>query len=173
MNPSAGITAEDLADGTMLRDAVKTFNAERNIPNFINVLEILRDSLVWVPCMSKMSEEDEARFAAMIEDHDGDLSGIVGATFVNNDPIRLIPDILINGDTYFFPVFSSREEAGTYGAGFSMVQKHMLEALQLAKNNEKKPSGIVLNAFTDPFVLEVEVYGALEKMKSRLPEGNN
>ena len=170
MNPSARITSEDLADGTMLRDAAKVFNAERNMPNFLNVLEILRDSLVWVPCRAKMSEKDEARFAAMIEEHDDDLNAIVGAEFVNEDPVRLIPDILQNGDGFFFPVFSSVEEAGEYGSHFSMIQKHMLEALQLAKNNEKNLSGVVLNAYTDPFVLEAKIYDVLEKMKSRLPD---
>lgn len=170
MNPSVKITAEDLADGTMLKDAVKAFNTERNMQNFLNVLEILRDSLVWVPCRAKMSEEDEARFAKMIEDCGDDLNAIVGAEFVNNDPMRLIPDILQNGDGFFFPAFSSEEEAGEYGGQFSMVQKHMLEVLRLAKNNDKNLSGIVLNAFTDPFVLEEKIYDVFEKMKSRLPE---
>lgn len=50
------------------------------------------------------------------------------------------------------------------------IQKHMMEVLPLAKNNDKKPSGIVLNAFSDPFVLEASIYDVFEKMKSRLPE---
>lgn len=38
------------------------------------------------------------------------------------------------------------------------------------QKNEKKPSRIVLNAFTTPFVLEAEVYDVFENMKSRLPD---
>jgi hypothetical protein len=59
---------------------------------------------------------------------------------------------------------------GEKGEEFSAIQKHMLEVLPFAKNNEKKPSGIVLNAFTTPFVLEAEVYDVFENMKSRLPD---
>ena len=170
MNPSAKITEEDLADGTMLKEAVKVFNGERNMPNFLNVLEILRDSWVWVPCKAKMSDADEARFTAMVEAHMDDLDGMKGEEFQNHDPIRLIPDILQNGEEFFFPVFSSEEEMGEYGKQFSAVQKHMMEVMPLAKNNDRKPSGIVLNAFTDPFVLEAKIYDVFEGMKSRLPE---
>ncbi len=170
MNPSSKITAEDLEDGTMLKEAVQVFNGERNMPNFLNVLEILRDSFVWIPCTAKMSEEDEARFAAMVEANKDDLDAMKGEEFLNNDPIRFIPDILQNGGKFFFPVFSSEEEMGEYGEQFSAIQKHMLEVLPFAKNNEKKPSGIVLNAFTTPFVLEAEVYDVFENMKSRLPD---
>ena len=38
----------------------------------------------------------------------------------------------------------------------------------MARNNEKNVSGIVRNAFTEPFVLDAEIYDIVEKMKSRL-----
>ena len=46
MNPSAKITDADLEDGSMLEAAVHKFNEERNEPNFLDLLEILRDSYV-------------------------------------------------------------------------------------------------------------------------------
>ena len=46
----------------------------------------------------------------------------------------------------------------------------MLEVIQLARNNEKKPIGIVLNAFTEPFVLDKEIWDMVENMKSRIVE---
>ena len=170
MNPSENITEEDLADGSKLKEAVKVFNTERNMPNFLNVLEILRDSWVWIPCNAVMSTEDEARFAEMVATHGENMDTLVGEEFSNQDAIRFVPDILQNGDKFFFPVFSSVEEMGEYGEHFSTIQKHMMEVLPLAKNNDKKPSGIVLNAFSDPFVLEASIYDVFENMKSRLPE---
>ena len=86
------------------------------------------------------------------------------------DSIRLIPDILTNGTEYFFPIFSSEEEMGEYGENFSKVQKHMLEVIPLARNNEKDPAGIVLNAFSGPFILDKQLYEIVEKMKSRIVE---
>ena len=82
----------------------------------------------------------------------------------------MIPDILINGDDYFFPVFSSAEEMGEYGDRFSKMETDFLHAINLARNNEKKVKGIVVNAFSDPFVLETELFDVVEKLKSRIVE---
>ena len=68
----------------------------------------------------------------------------------------------------FADIFSSSEEMGEYGNGFSKVEKHFLEALQLAINNEKNVKGIVLNAFTEPFVLDREIFDIVQNMKSRI-----
>ena len=38
----------------------------------------------------------------------------------------------------------------------------------MARNNEKNVSGIVLNAFTEPFVIDAEIYDVIENMKTRL-----
>ncbi|WP_083816305.1 hypothetical protein [Oribacterium sp. oral taxon 108] len=59
---------------------------------------------------------------------------------------------------------------GEYGDNFSKVQRHMLEVIPLARNNEKDLAGIVLNAFTEPFVLDKEIWDIVENMKSRIEE---
>ncbi len=168
MNPSKRITAEDLEDGSMLKEAVEKFQAERNEPNFLDVLEILRDSYVWIPCYAILSEEDQERIKKMCDENGDDLSDLVGKEFTNGDAIRFIPDILQHGDEYFFPVFSSAEEMGEYGDRFSKLQRHSLEALALATNNEKNVAGIVLNAFSTPFVLERQIFDVFKNMKSRI-----
>ena len=165
MNPSAKITAEDLEDGTMLEAAIHTFNEERTEDHWLDIMEILRDSYVWIPCNSVMSDADQARLVAMLEEKE---DGIIGEEFVAHDETRLIPDILQNGEKFFFPVFSNEDAMGEYGNGFSKVQKHFLEALALAKNNEKELAGIVINAFTEPYVLDKEIWDLVEKMKSRI-----
>ena len=82
----------------------------------------------------------------------------------------MVPDILQNGEDYFFPVFSSEEEMGEYGEQFSKVQRHFLEAANLARNNEKHVKGIVINAFTEPFEIPVELFDIIAGMKSSLEE---
>ena len=141
MNPSAKITAEDLEDGTMLEAAIHTFNKERTEDHLLDIMEIFRDSYVWIPCNAVISDADQT---------------------------RLIPDILQNGDNFFFPVFSNEEAMGEYCNSFSKVQKHFLEALVVAKNNEKDLAGIVINAFSEPYVLDKEIWDLVEKMKSRI-----
>ena len=152
----------------MLETAVTRFNAERNETNFLDILEILRDSWVWVPCNAVMSNVDQARMEEMIGSLNGDFEKLTGMEFTAKDKTRLIPDILQNGDRFFFPIFSTAEAMGEYGDNFSKVQKHMLEVITLARNNKKEPTGIVLNAFSEPFILDKEIWDIVENMKSRI-----
>ena len=61
---------------------------------------------------------------------------------------------------------------GAYSDNFSKIPQSILDAITLAKNNDKKPVGIVLNAFSEPFILDKEVWDIVENMKSRLIKGN-
>ena len=92
----------------------------------------------------------------MVKAAGDDLDALKGVEFSTLDNVRMVPDILQNGDSFFFPVFSNAEEMGDYGEHFSKVQKHFLEALNLAMNNDKDLQGIVINAFSEPFVLDAE-----------------
>lgn len=80
----------------------------------------------------------------------------------------MVPDILQKGDKYFFPVFSNVEAMGEYGDNFSKVQKHFIEAMHMAKANEKELEGIVINAFSEPMVIDSELFEVIENMKTSL-----
>ncbi len=168
MNPSRRLTAADLEDGSLLKQAVSTFNKERTQDNFTEIMELLRDSYVWIPCNAVLSERDQAEMLKMLDETNGDPDSLIGKTVCNQDNIRMIPDVLINGEHMFFPVFSSAEEMGEYGEGFSKIQKHFLEAISLARNNPKGVSGIVLNAFTEPFVLDKGLFDVVENLTTRI-----
>lgn len=152
LNPTMKLKAKDLEGGCMLKEAIISFNKDQNNETFFNVIELLRDSYVWIPC-NEMSDEDYGEIEKM-----------------GKRETKLIPDILKNGDDLFLPVFSSCEEMDEYGDGFSKVKMHMLEAVMLALKNKKNLRGIVVNAFTDPFVLEKELFEPFEKLKSRIVE---
>ena len=168
MTPSRKLTAKDLEDGMMLKKAVYAFNADRTENNFFEVLELLRDSYVWIPCNAIISEADQAKWEKVVEEAGDDLESLIGKEVTSQDEIRMVPDILQNGDKFFFPVFTSPTEMGEYGNHFSKIQKHFLEAIMLAKNNQRDVAGIVLNAFTEPFVLDKVLFDVVEKMKTRL-----
>lgn len=172
MNPSQKLTEEDLADGSMLKEAVSMFNQLRTEDNFITVLELLRDSVVWIPCDVIFSNEDQAQLDEMVGQNADDLSGIVGKAFTAQNAVRLKPCLLRSGDKQFFPVFSGDGEMGEQSAGMSKVQDHMLKAIQLAAGNENDVAGIVLNPFTEPFVLDRELFDLVAKMKSRIVSEN-
>lgn len=166
--PDDPITAELLEDGSFLKRATEICNRNRTQLNMIKLLKILRDSWVWIPCNMIMSDADyEAWTKVVMEAQEkGDLDSIVGMELSNQDNIRMVPDILQNGEEFFFPVFTTAEEMGEYGNGFSKIQRHFLEAANLARNNEKNVTGIVINAFSEPFVINRELFEIIEGMAS-------
>ena len=168
MNPSVELTEADLEDGSVLRSAISKFNEDRNQDNLIDVLELLRDSYVWIPCNAILSEEDQAKLEKQIEETNGNIDSLIGEIFTNEESIRMVPDIIQNGEDFFFPVFTSEEAMGEYGNSFSKLQKHFLEAIPLARNNDKKPVGIVIDAFSEPMVIDKELFEVIENMKSRI-----
>lgn len=168
--PDDPITSELLEDGSFLKRAISICSRNRTQINLIKLSGILRDSWVWIPCTAVMSDADQEMWDKAVKPaQDGEgLDSLIGQEFTNKDTIRMIPDILQNGDQFFFPVFTSAEEMGEYGEHFSKVQKHFLEAVNLAVNNEKNVSGIVINAFSDPFVVPREMFDAITKLKSSI-----
>ena len=156
----------------ILEAAAAKFTAERNVPNFFELLQILSESFVWVPCYAVMSDNDRAAIEKMIADAGDDLNSLVGKVFSNRDATRLVPDILQGGDDYFFPIFSSPEAMGEYGETISKVEKHMLEVIALARNNERDLKGIILNAFTDSVVLDKEIWNIMENMEDILSQSS-
>jgi hypothetical protein len=153
-----------------LKKAIEVCNRNRTQRNLIKLSKILRDGWVWVPCTAVLSDADQEAFNRKIleaADNDG-LDALVGTELVSHDSIRFVPDILQSGEDSFFPVFTSEEEMGEYGEDFSRVQKHFLEAANLAKNNERNVKGIVINPFTEVFVVPAEMFGVVARMESSI-----
>ena len=92
----------------------------------------------------------------------------IGMELQFEEDVRLIPNILMSDDDYYFPVFTSDREMREYGQHFSKVEKHFLEAIALARTNEKDIKGIVIDAFTEPMVIDRELFEVIENLKSRL-----
>lgn len=172
--PDDKITEELLEDGSFLKRAVEICNRNRTQLNLIKIAKILRDSWIWIPCNAIVGDADyDAWSKVVMEAADkGDLDSLVGHEFTSQDSIRFVPDILQNGDDFFFPVFTSEEEMGEYGEGFSKVQKHFLEAASLARNNEKNVKGIVINAFSEPFVVPIEMFDIIAGMDSAVEDNH-
>lgn len=170
--PDDEITAELLEDGSYLKRAMEICNRNRTQLNLIKLARVLRDSWVWVPCTAVFSEADtDAMDKVVLEAaENNDLDSLVGHTFTSQDEVRMVPDILQSGDNFFFPVFTTAEEMGEYGDQFSKIQRHFLETMVLARNNEKNVKGIVINAFSEPFEIPVELFDIIAGMKSNVED---
>ncbi len=168
--PDDAITEKLLEDGSFLKRAVEICNRNRTQMNLVKLMKILRDSWVWIPCTAIMSAADTEAVAKTIKEaiEKGSLDVLVGSTITNQDEVHMVPDILQNGDDFFFPVFTTAEEMGEYGKDFSKIQEHFLTAVTLARNNKKKVTGIVINAFTEPFVIPEELFDIIAEMDSAI-----
>lgn len=172
--PDEPITAELLEDGSFLKNAIAITNRNRTELNLIKLAEILRDSWVWIPCTARMSDQDyESMEKSVKAAQEGEgLDSLIGQSFITNYEVRMIPDILQSGDEYFFPVFTSAEEMGEYGDHFSKLQQHFLYAIKLALHNEMDVKGIVINAFSESFVIPKELFELISEMPSSM-EGDD
>ena len=68
----------------------------------IMLARILRDSWVWIPCNAALGEEDTNAFLEMLKEAGDDLESLEGKNLCTSEKIRMIPDILQNGDDFFF-----------------------------------------------------------------------
>ena len=159
-----GLTSADLEDGTVLKGAVADFEKDRNDDTFSFVLAVLRSSKVIVPCQIELSEDAQAILEKL--DKEGknidSLEGEEKERF--NEGISFVPAILVNDGHKFFPVFSSKEEMDEHFKEGSAMNAPFLHALEMAANGDEI-EGIVLNAFTQPFVVGKDFFEAVAKMK--------
>ena len=169
------ILEQQIKNGEFIKTAIEICKRDNTKENRLRMTMLLRDSLVWVPCNAILSDADneEMSKAVLEAQENGELESLEGNYFVCRDEVRMVPDILQNGEDFFFPVFSSEAEMGEYGENFSRIQSHFLEAVTLAKNNEMNVKGIVINAFSDPFVVPIEICNIIAKLKSRLEGGED
>ena len=158
MIPDVLLTAELLADGSFLQNALGIYTQNPTEQNLLRLANILRHSLVWIPCNAVLSDADYREWTKRLSEAEqsGSLDELTGQEFTPQEQLRMVPDILQNGDRFFFPVFTSDAEMGEYGTAFSQIQASFLKAAELARNQEKPVSGIIINAFTDAFVVPVD-----------------
>jgi len=142
--PDKILTEEDLADGRLLEKAIAEFKATDDHHTFTEVMQLLRDSYVWLPCTGTSEDQDSEQIE------------------------KRVPEILMDGRDRFFPVFSSIDAMGEFGNNYSHVQKHMLEVIPMVLNNEKDFKGIVVNMFSEPLFLDKEAFDVLQQLKSRI-----
>ncbi|MBQ9911245.1 MAG: SseB family protein [Lachnospiraceae bacterium] len=93
---------------------------------------------------------------------------LAGKCVTDETPKQLIPEVLQNGDRFYVPVFSDPSQLGKFGESHPAYKKHFLEAMSMAVALGSGISGIVVNAFTDPFVLDRELFELVAKLDSRV-----
>ncbi len=135
---------------------IAAYKSNRTVENVLGVLDILGVSKVWIPGTAVTGQSDQEQREGLLEWAEGDPETLIGEKFTSKEEVRFIPDILESKEGNFFPVFSSCEEMGEYGARFSKIEKPFTEAVEMSKHSEKELVGIVVNAFTDAMIFPWE-----------------
>ncbi len=152
------IDKKTLESGKVLLYLKHDFLSNRCQETLFPLLSCLRDSNVIVPVNITMSDFDRKQF----------INSKQGDTVTISDEMRCKPDILKNGDSFFFPMFSNEEQIPEeYGHNFSKIVLSVLQCIKMAKNYEHV-CGVVLDAFTEPLVLEYNIADLIPQFESRL-----
>lgn len=154
MDQEGAIVPAPRAHMQSLEEAIRAFYDEGSQENLHRVFETLTCSTVLIPCEAKLSDADMAQFMKLLETKGEDLTG---DTVISQDNVRLIPKILQHEGKSFFPIFSTEEAMEDYGKECSIVGKPFMEVLPLVQHHPEKLSGIVVNPFTQPFVVPMEL----------------
>lgn len=159
-------TEELLASGELLDEMVRICKADMTKDNMSKTFKLLRSSKVWIACKVSLSDRDQAKVNAMIEKSVDHMAAPLLGSLETKDDIKLVPSLLAKDDTVFFPIFSSEKHMDKYGTGYVKISKPILEVIDIARKNKQNINGLVLNPFSDSFLVLKEVWPNLEQMES-------
>lgn len=125
-----------------LSDYKQQYLSEKSTESIEALFKELKQVSVWVP------------FHAGLLDEKGGQEGA-----------RLKPDILQNGDDYFYPCFSNDQDIPkAYYDRFSWLQLPFLDCLAAAEKIERYPvKGIVLDAFSESIEIDKGAFEVLRQ----------
>lgn len=141
--------------------AITRFNDNQDEASLRVLLEAIRNNTVWVPGTVKFSEADQKIYDQMVEE--SKKTGIA-KEFIPKDKITLEPDILEAEGKYYFPIFTDAEQMGEYGNDFSKVEKNIIDVIRLARADEHELDGILINGFSESFILIKKLWDVIEEM---------
>lgn len=150
---------EELKNGKILNELIQMFMKDPKGETLFPVLLCLVDSDLQVPMNMVLSDEDMNKLENIKE----------GEEFSLDNELRMKPDWLKDPETnkLYFPIFSTIEEAGKdYIDHFSWINMDIDTCINMADDN-KDCSGLVLNAFSTPIVIEDTILDALKDLLKR------
>ena len=139
-----------------LEEAIQLFHEDSSQESILRVLRVLAYSTVLIPCDANFSDADMMSLWNLLKTKGKDLEG---ETIESQDNIHLTPKILHRDGESYFPIFSSQEAMEDYGKTASVLEKPFMEVLSMVQHSPKKLAGIVVNPFTQSFLVPMELIG--------------
>lgn len=160
------LTQADLDDGSFLKICITEFLKDKcNQGKFEFLLAVLRSSSVIVPCDIELTDAAKA-IADKIEAAGktiDDLEGEDAAKFAEG--MILLPRFLENSGHKFLPAFTNEDEIGDQMDGAARFHMPFLHVIEMAAEGYVEYEGIVINAFTDDFIVNKELFEIIPQLK--------
>lgn len=138
------ITPENIDNGSLLNRALSVFQRTQNEYDLLTVLRLLKNSSLYVPCHEHTDETGDNGFT---------------------------PAVIKNNDEDFIPAFSS-EDMIEENEKIAAHLKIPFEVLSMAVQEGKDLYGIVVNPFTEPFIISRDILQDMNELSPMIPEEN-
>ena len=171
LNAPHELCPEDLEDGTFLKECIQEFLKDtENKQAFGFLLALLRSCSVIVPCAIQLNDAAAAIMEKLENDGKSidDLSEEEAGIFQQG--MHFDPAILESEGHKFLPAFSNAEEIGEHMEDGARVNMPFLHAIEMALDAGNDIEGIVINAYTDNFIINKELFGTIRKMEPLFPD---
>lgn len=157
MEPKA-LSREKLADGNILLFLKERFQDDMTEDNLIELMQVLRDSVVIVPMQVLMSAADAERMRLYEEN----------MKFVAENDISVVPATATIEDENYMFIFSQPEQIPVdYSDTVTLMRAPWAKVYEYFTADESI-FGIVLDPFTENLEIPEELIHAIAQMESRL-----
>lgn len=151
---------KELADGRIFNEYKEKLISDPSDKNLYNVLGLLRDSRVFLPMVTILSDADKARLAEAEKN---------GEQFEPKDPLEFAPDTVTTKDGgRFIPAFSQTLQIpNDYYETVQFMPIPVVKLVALAHKQEGT-AGIVIDPFTKPLNLPFKMADIIPTIPSSI-----
>ena len=152
------LSREKLEDGSVLLLLKERFQDDMTEDNLVELMRVLRDSVVILPMQVLMSAADAERMRLYEEN----------MKFVAENEVQVVPAVSeLEGEKYMF-IFSQSEQIPVeYSESVTLMRAPYEKVYQYFMEDESL-SGILLDPFTENLELPAELIHAIARMDSHL-----
>ena len=152
------LSREKLADGSVLLFLKERFQDDMNEDNLIELMQVLRDSILLVPMKVLMSAADAERMRLYEEN----------MKFVAENDIQVVPATATLEDQNYMFIFSQPEQIHVDYSDAVSIMRIPWEKVYQYFIDDEGIYGIVLDPFTENLEIPEELIHAISRMDSAL-----
>ena len=169
LTPDCILRPGDLEDGQLLKEAINVFEDNPCERNLFELMQILRDSELWIPCHVLLDgEENEEGIASFLDAEYPNMLVIDNELVDGHREIEIYPDVLESDDDTYLAAFTSLDDVDDDCKKRYMIHKDILKILDVIEHFEIEVKGLVVNPQYEAWIFPKNLFNLLRMMKSRI-----